>query len=547
MTSKNGGRLLVDCLRDQGAEMIFGVPGESFLPVLDALHDAPLRFINSRNETGAAFMAEAFGKLTGRPGLCLVTRGPGATYAAAGVHTARHNSTPLILFIGQAERAMRGRGAFQEIDYGRFYGDEVKWAVEIDDAARIPEFVARAHAVACGGRPGPVVLSLPEDMLFAEVAEDVQPAAPGEFFAAWAHPRGIEAARALLEQAQRPLLFVGGGGWSAKARESLRLFAETNAIPVLVSFRRHDLMDNFSPCYGGDAGVGMAESLRHLFADADVILALGVRFGEISTGKYRLLSCPSPRQTLIHVHADSAELGKIYQPRLGIVATPEGFLSALTDAKPKPPDAERQAWRQRAREAFLRRLEAVPAVDAGGGLDMGRVMARLREILPADVIVTNGAGNFARFPNQCLLYGREARLLAPQSGIMGYGLPAAIAAKLVHPQRLVLCFAGDGDLQMVLGELGSARQLQALPVILLCRNDMYGTIRAHQERHYPGRVSGTTLVNPDFVALAHAYGFYGERVADAQDFDGAFARVCENGGLLELLLNGAADINRREA
>ena len=532
MTSKHAGRLLVECLQAEGAEMLFGVPGESFLPVLDALHDSPLRFVNSRNETGAAFMAEACGKLTGRPGLCLVTRGPGAAYAAAGVHTARHNSTAMIVLVGQAERGVRGRGAFQEVDYGRFYGDEVKWAAEIDAPERIPELVARAHAVALAGRPGPVVLSLPEDMLFARVEGDAKPAARGRFFPPCPDARGVAEALELLAAAERPLLLAGGGGWSEAARDGLRRFAEAWAVPVVVSFRRHDLMDNFSPCYAGDAGIGMEESLRRLFADADVILALGARLGEISTDGYRLLSCPSPAQRLIHVHADGGELGKVYQPRLGIVAAPEGFVSALGDGRPEPVSAGREAWRQRAREDFLARLEAPPAT--GGGLDMGQVMARLREVLPRDVIVANGAGNFALFPNRHLLYGRGARLLAPQNGIMGYGLPAAIVARLLHPQRRVVCFAGDGDLQMVLGELGSAKQLGAVPVILLCRNDMYGTIRAHQERRYPGRVSGTEMVNPDFVALARAYGFYGERVADAKDFAGAFERACAQGGLLEL-------------
>ena len=532
MATKHAGRLLVDCLQAQGAEMLFGVPGESFLPVLDALHDSPLRFVNSRNETGAAFMAEAYGKLTGRPGLCLVARGPGVAYAAAGVHTARHSSTPLILLAGQAARGVRERGAFQEIDCRRFYGDEVKWAAEINDPARIPEFVARAHAAALAGRPGPVALCLPEDMLFAEVAQETQPAAPARLFAPCPDPRAAEEALRLLAAARRPLVFAGGGGWSEGARADLRRFAEAHGIPVLVSFRRHDLMDNFSPCYGGDAGVGMGEELRRLFADADVILALGVRFGEISTDAYRLLSCPSPAQTLIHVHADAGELGKIYQPRLGIAAAPEGFLAALGDERPERPADGRESWRQRARKAFLARLEAPPA--PMGGLDMGRVMARLRQVLPKDVIVANGAGNFALFPNRHLLYGPGARLLAPQNGIMGYGLPAAIVARLLHPERRVVCFAGDGDLQMVLGELGTAMQLGAVPVILLCSNGMYGTIRGHQERRYPGRRSGTDLVNPDFVALARAYGFYGERVADAKDFAGAFERVCAEGGLLEL-------------
>lgn len=536
---KNAGALLVDCLQAHGGRMLFGVPGESFLPVLDALHDSPLRFINSRNETGACFMAEAYGKLTGAPGLCLVTRGPGASYAAAGVHTARHNSTPLILLVGQAERDARERGAFQEIDYSLFYGSEVKWHVEIQNPWRIPELIARAHANALAGRPGPVVVSLPEDMLFSDVDDSVVPAPRGHFVSPAPDPEGIGETLELLAAARRPLLFVGGGGWDGIARRNLRRFAEANALPVVVSFRRHDLMDNFSPCYGGDAGVGMTESLRGLIADADVILAIGVRFGEISTGKYRLLSCPAPFQKLVHVHACGEELGKVYQPRLAIHAAPGSFLAALARGSAGEITQERESWRRHAREAFEARL-ACPRQH--GGVNMGLVMTRLREMLPEDVVVTNGAGNFSVWPNRFLLYGERARLLAPQNGIMGYGLPAAIAARLLHPERLVVCFAGDGDLQMTLAELGSAMQLDACPVILLCRNDMYGTIRTHQEQKYPGRISGTALENPDFVALAKAYGLYAERIRDAKAFGSAFRRACAAGGLLELVLEGEGSV-----
>ena len=533
-TKKSASQLLLECLLAQKAEFIFGVPGESFLPLLDALHDSPLRFCNTRNETGASFMAEAYGKLTGRPGVCLVTRGPGATYATAGIHTARHNSTPMILLIGQAERNSLGRGAFQEIDYKRFYGDEIKRSEEIHDSRRIPEIIARAYATAMQGRPGPVVVSLPEDMLYEEIDAQIGAAAPMQFCSPGPKPSSLAKATEILESAKTPLLFVGGGGWDEDARKLLRAFAEANALPVVVSFRRHDLMDNYSACYAGDAGVGMSDGIRHAFGDADVILALGVRFGEINTDNYRLLECPVPSQRLIHVHSSSGEIGKIYQGELAIHASPKSFLEAIADESLKGNFDARKSWCGQLREGFLARLDCPKQP---GRLDMGVITSWLRERLPDDVIVTNGAGNFAAWPNKFLLYGEKARLLAPQNGIMGYGLPTAIAAKLLNPERLVLCFAGDGDLQMTSQEMASAAQLGAAPVILLLRNNMYGTIRMHQERRFPGRVSGTKIENPDFVALAHAYGFHAERIEETGAFEAAFERACasKSGALLELM------------
>ena len=535
-TKKSAAQLLLECLLAQKAEVIFGVPGESFLPLLDALHDSPLRFCNTRNETGASFMAEACGKLTGRPGLCLVTRGPGATYAAAGIHTARHNSTPMVLLIGQAERGALGRGAFQEIDYKRFYGDEIKHSEEIHDPRRIPETITRAYAAATQGRPGPVVVSLPEDMLYEEVDAQTEAVVPTQFCSSGPEPSGLAKAREMLEGAKTPLLFAGGGGWDENARKHLCAFAEANALPVAVSFRRHDLMDNHSTCYVGDAGVGMSEGMRRAFKDADFILALGVRFGEVSTNNYRLLQCPLPSQRLIHVHPDGEELGKIYRGELLIHASPKSFLEALADETLKGDLDARKSWCGQLRDEFLARLNCP---EQPGRLDMGVITAWLRERLPADVIVTNGAGNFASWPNKFLLYGEKARLLAPQNGIMGYGLPAAIAAKLLNPERLVLCFAGDGDLQMTSQELASAAQLRAAPVILLLHNDMYGTIRMHQERRFPGRVSGTRIENPDFVALARAYGFHAERIEETGAFKDAFERACasKSGALLELIID----------
>ena len=532
---RNGGQLLVESLVALGARKGFGVPGESYLAVLDALHDTggQLDFVLCRNEGGAAFMAAAWGKLTGSPGICFVTRGPGVTNASIGIHTAMQDSVPILVFVGQVGTDMRGREAFQEIDYRAVFGTMAKWAVEIDDVARIPEILGRAWVTATTGRPGPVVIALPEDMLTAQT--DVAPlAGPARVAEPAPAPEAMSEALALLAAAERPLILIAGANWTGAGRAALRGFAEASDIPVVAAFRFQDQFDKFSPVYCGEAGVGMPPHVKALVRDADVILAINTRFGEMTTDGYTLLSVPVPRQRLIHVHPSDREIGKVYQPALGIHAGPNAFAAALTPVRGGWSD-----WRARGRTAWEASLDA-PAQPSP--VDMVAVMAHLREVLPADVILTNGAGNFTVWPNKFFKFGPEARLLAPQSGAMGYGLPAAVAAKVACPERVVVCFAGDGDFQMNCQELGTAMQAGAQPIALILNNGIYGTIRAHQERQYPGRVSGTTMENPDFTMLARAYGYHAERVERTEDFPAAFARALasETGAVLDLAISAEA-------
>ena len=532
---RSGGQLLVESLVALGATKSFGVPGESYLAVLDALHDrqGTLDYVLCRNEGGAAFMAAAYGKLTGSPGICFVTRGPGATNASIGVHTAMQDSVPMILFVGQVGTDMKGREAFQEVDYRAAFGTLAKWAVEIDDVARLPEIVARAWTTASTGRPGPVVVALPEDML-TETTDAAPPAGPAPVFEPAADADAAASARAMLSAAERPLLLVGGANWTADGRAALQGFAEASDIPVVAAFRYQDRFDNRSPVFAGEAGVGMAPHVRALIGEADVILAVNVRFGEMTTDGYTLLSVPTPRQKLIHVHGSDREIGKVYIPALGIHAGPNAFAKTLSPVK-----GAWAGWRARARQAYEASFTA-PAQP--GPVDMVAVSAWLRANLPEDVILTNGAGNFTVWPNKFFSFGPKARLLAPQSGAMGYGLPAAIAAKVAYPERTVVCFAGDGDFQMNCQELGTAMQAGAQPIVLILNNGIYGTIRAHQERAYPARVSGTTLENPDFVGLARAYGFHAERVEATADFAAAFQRALGSttGAVLELVISPEA-------
>jgi len=531
----NGGQVLVESLVALGASKSFGVPGESYLAVLDALHDTKgrLDFVLCRNEGGAAFMAAAYGKLTGTPGICFVTRGPGATNASIGVHTAMQDSAPMLLFVGQVGTDMKGREAFQELDYRAVFGTMAKWAVEIDHVDRIPEILARAWTCAVTGRPGPVVIALPEDMLTSrtDVAALPGPAAICEPAPA---PEALSTLGDLLAGASRPLLLLGGCNWTPAGRAALKAFAEASDIPALVAFRYQDRFDNFSPCYAGEAGVGMPAHVRRLVTEADLILAVNVRFGEMTTDGYELLSVPVPRQKLVHVHGSDGEIGKIYMPSLGIQAGPNAFAAALAPVK-----GGWAEWRARARADYEASLACPPQPSP---VDMAAVSGFLRQRLPADMIVTNGAGNFTVWPNKFLCYGEEARLLAPQSGAMGYGLPAAIAAKVAHPGRTVLCFAGDGDFQMNCQELGTAMQAGAQPIVLILNNGLYGTIRAHQERQYPARVSGTVIENPDFAALARAYGFHAERVERTEDFPAAFERALASttGAVLDLAISAEA-------
>ena len=526
---RNGGQLLVESLVALGATKGFGVPGESYLAVLDALHDwqGRLDFVLCRNEGGAAFMAAAWGKLTGSPGLCFVTRGPGVTNASIGVHTAMQDSVPMLLFVGQVGADMRGREAFQEIDYRAVFGTMAKWAVEIDDADRIPEILARAWTTATAGRPGPVVIALPEDMLTA--ATDAAPlTGPARIAEPAPSPETVGETLALLGAARRPLILIAGANWTEAGKAALRGFAEASDIPVVAAFRYQDQFDNFSPVFAGEAGVGMPAHVKRLIRDADVILAINTRFGEMTTDGYTLLSVPCPEQTLVHVHASDRELGKVYQPALGVQAGPNAFAAAL-----RPVQGGWADWRAAARAAWEASFEA-PAQPSP--VDMVAVTALLREVLPEDVILTNGAGNFTVWPNKFFRFGRRARLLAPQSGAMGYGLPAAVAAKVACPDRVVVCFAGDGDFQMNCQELGTAMQAGAQPIVLILNNGIYGTIRAHQERTYPGRVSGTTMENPDFTMLARAYRYHAERVERTADFAAAFERALasKTGAVLDL-------------
>jgi acetolactate synthase-1/2/3 large subunit len=534
---RSGGQVLVDQLLLHGTDLAFGVPGESYLAVLDALHDAPLRLIVTRHEGGAANMAEAYGKLTGRPGVCLVTRGPGATHASNGVHTAYQDSTPMLLLIGQVARETTGREGFQELDYRAMYGPIAKWATQVDDASRLPEIVARAFAVATSGRPGPVVIALPEDMLSDEV--DVPDARPHRPVAPAPGARELGRLAELLAGAQRPLIVVGEGGWTARAGADVAAFAEAQRIPVAASFRCQDYVDNASPAYCGHAGLGMDPALARRIREADVLLAIGGRLGEIPSDGYRLVRPGVPDQRLVHVHPDPDELGAVYQPELGIVSGLEAFAVAARALAPAAAE-RRSGLLEAARAEYERNLG--DARELPGTLQMSAVMAVLRERLGREAIVTNGAGNFSVWAHRFYEFHRHPSQLAPRSGSMGYGVPAAVAAKAVHPERPVVCIAGDGDFLMTGQELATAVQEDLEIVVLVVNNGMYGTIRMHQERRYPGRVVGTDLRNPDFAALAEAYGAHGALVERTQDFAGALEEALECGrpALVELRVDPQA-------
>jgi acetolactate synthase I/II/III large subunit len=535
---RTGGKILADQLRLHGARMIFGVPGESYLAVLDALYDYrdAMPFIVCRQEGGAAMMAEAYGKLTGEPGICMVTRAPGATNSSSGVHVARQDSTPMILFIGQVGRGMMDREAFQEIDFRRMFGQMAKWVAQIDDASRIPEYVSRAFYTATSGRPGPVVLALPEDMLRETAA--VPDPEPYKRIKACPSPAALEEFRDRLSRAKRPLAILGGGGWNADAAAKVQAFAEACGLPVTASFRRQDTFDNDSACYAGDVGIGINPALAQRVRDADLLLALGARLGEMPTGGYTLLDIPRPKQTLIHVHASAEELGRVYQADLPINAGPRAFASALSELEPVDGEVWR-AWREEARRDY----EAWQVAPSNpGGLQMGKIIAHLRETLPADAIIANGAGNFAIWVHRFYRYRRFGTELAPTSGSMGYGAPAAIAAKLVHPERTVVAFSGDGDFLMTGQEFATAMQYKAAVVFIVVNNGMYGTIRMHQERSFPGRVSGTDLTNPDFAAYARAFGGFGAAITRTEEFAPAFAEARASGlpSIIELRIDPEA-------
>ena len=526
---RTGGRILVDQLELNGADLAFCLPGESYLPVLDALYDSPIRLITCRHEQGAANAAEGYGKLTGRPGLCLVTRGPGATQAAVGVHTAKQDSSPMILLVGQVPRAFRGREAWQELDYGQVFGGIAKAAWELDRAERIPEHVAEAYSIALSGRPGPVVLALPEDVLVEEA--DVEDGARVEAPRVEPRPDDLRRLRELVAGAERPLVVVGEGGWTAETSRAVQAFCEANELPVACAFRCQDFVDNRSPSYVGVLGVAMDERIAARLRDADLVLAIGGRLGEVPTRRYTLLEPPDPRQTLVHVHPDESELGRVYRPDLAITATLPEFAAALRSLEPVVP--RWREWTASARTDYVDTLRHEPME---GDVDLGEIMAFLRARLPGDAVQTCGAGNFTVWAHRFAEFTQFGTQACPRSGSMGYGLPAAVGAQLVHPDRVVVCFTGDGDFVMSSPELATAVQYRLPIVVLLVNNGMYATIRMHQERQFPGRVIGTDLENPDFPALARAYGAHGERVERTAEFEAAFERALASGkpSVLEL-------------
>ena len=543
---RSGGRILVDQLIAQGVERVTCVPGESYLAALDAFHGSPIDVMVCRAEGGAAMMAEAQGKLTGRPGVCFATRGPGATNASPGVHIAMQDSTPLILLIGQVGRRMKEREAFQEVDYKALFGGIAKWVVEIDRADRIPELLARAFRVAMQGRPGPVVIALPEDMLVEEAAvadaPRVEPAVQA--------PAAADVARLaeLVQNARAPLAILGGARWSAAACAQFTAFAERFQLPVATSLRRTALFDALHPHYAGDLGIGPDARLKARAMEADLILLVGGRFSEMPSSSYTILEVPAPRQTLIHVHPDAGEIGRVYQPVLGMVADPGSLCAALDALRPAGArSAARAEWVAAAHADYLAWSETPRPLP--GRFQYGEAMVWLRGRLPADAIVTNGAGNYAGWIHRHYRFRQFGTQLAPTSGSMGYGVPAAIAAKRAHPQRIVVGFAGDGCFLMNGQEFATAVQYGINVVLIIIDNARLGTIRMHQDREYPGRVVATELTNPDFAAYARAFGGHGERVVDTAEFAPAFERALASGkpAILHCLLDPRAQSHGRDA
>ena len=551
--SRSGGHLVADALITHGVDTAFGVPGESYLGVLDGLysHRNDFRFVICRQEGGAAFMAEAYAKLTGKPGVCLVTRGPGATNAAIGVHTAHQDSSPMILLVGQVGNDFVEREAFQELDYRRMFGPMAKWVAQIDDAARVPEYMAHAFQVATSGRPGPVVLALPEDMLsaMAHVA-DAKP-----YRAVQAHPGAADMARVaeLLASAERPFVIAGGFGWTRDAARQLREFAEANQLPVGCAFRFQDCMDNSHPNYAGDVGIGINPKLAARVKNADVVLCIGARLGEMTTSGYTLFDVPVPKQKLIHVHGDPTELGRVYQAEVMIASGVAEFCAGLSrllggaggegaprrsdvaqpspSPQPSPPGGGSRTEALQTVHAELAAWQSEPPLYAKrtepAKLNLWQVVQTLKRLAPADAIITNGAGNFATWAHRFWPYAgietTDKSQLAPTSGAMGYGVPAAVMASIVAPERTVINFAGDGDFLMTSQELATAVQYGGAPICIVFNNGMYGTIRMHQEKNHPSRVYGTQLVNPDFAKYAESFGGKGFTVTTNAEFDVAFA------------------------
>ncbi len=540
---RTGGQVLIDQLLKQGVDRVTCVPGESYLAALDALYDSGVEVISCRNEGGAAIMAEAYGKLTGRPGICFVTRGPGATNASHGVHIAMQDSTPMILFVGQVDRSMREREAFQEIDYRGMFGAISKWVVEIDSAARVPELVGRAYRVAMQGRPGPVVVALPEDMLVdtCQVA-DVPYIEPAQ---SWPGPDEMASLATLLAQARSPIAILGGSGWDSEACAAFATFAERASLPVATSFRRASLFDADHPLYAGDLGIGPDARLKERVAQSDLILLIGGRLSEMPSGSYTLLDVPVPSQNLVHVHPGAEELGRVYHPTLAIQATPRAFAASLAavDVPAQP------AWADSARQAHAEYLDWTESPRRlPGDFQYGQALAWLRDRLPRDAVICNGAGNYSGWLHRHHRFHTYGTQLAPTSGSMGYGVPAAVLAKRQFPERTVVAFAGDGCFLMNGQEFATAVQYDSAIIVIVLDNSQYGTIRMHQERDYPGRVVATQLKNPDFAAMAVAFGGHGERVMTTDEFAPAFERAVASGkpAILHCMLDPRAQSHSRD-
>src|SRR5262245_47132472 len=522
--ARTGGKILVDQLSIQGVQHVFCVPGESYLAALDAFYGSDIKLTVCRHESTAAMMAETVGKITGRPGICFVTRGPGATNSSAGIHIARQDSSPMIVFVGQVGREMRDREAFQELDYRAVFGTMAKWATEIDDPARIPEIVSRAFHTACNGRPGPVVIAVPEDMLRERVS--VSDAAPFSGAEIWPGGADMTRLQELLGAARRPIALIGGSRWNEMAIAALMRFAERFALPVATTFRRGHLFDAMHRCYAGDFGIGPNPKLVARVKGADLILLIGGRFSEMPSQSYSVLDIPEPQIKLVHVHPGAEELGRVYHPHLAINASPNAFCALLETV-----DAPKEiAWRGESDTAHAEFLAwGEKATPVPGAVNLGEIMVWLRENLPPDAIVTQGAGNFSGWVHRFYRVRKFGGLVGATSGSMGYGLPAALAMQTLHRDRIVVCVAGDGDFLMTGQDFATAIQYQLPVIVLVADNGIYGTIRMHQERDYPGRVIATALRNPDFVAYALAFGGYGAVVEKTADFPAAFAAAQASG------------------
>ena len=533
-TLRHGGRIVADQLVIQGCKAAFCVPGESFLALLDGLHDTPsIRTVVCRQEGGASMMAEAYGKLTGEPGVCMVTRGPGATNAASGVHIAYQDSTPMILLIGQVGRDMMDREAFQEIDYRRMYGQMAKWVAQVDDTERLPEYISRAYHVAQSGRPGPVVLALPEDMLSGTAdVPDTLPARPAKPKAAGDE---VSSFKTMLEASERPMMIVGGGGWDTQTTTDIERFSEANNIPILASFRCQDYIDNRHPNYCGQAGIGLNPKIAERFRTADLLIAVGARLGEITSSGYELFDIPNMAMKFVHVHPGADEIGHVYRPDLAINATSPSFAAAIAELQL----AGAEQWKSWTQGAAGEYREGNVPKPSPGEFQMEHAVATVRAKLRDEDIVTNGAGNYAVWLNRHFEYRRYRTQLAPTSGSMGYGLPAAISAGILHPEVRTVCFAGDGCFMMTGQELATAMAEQLDIIIIVPNNGMYGTIRMHQERRYTERVHGTSLVNPNFAKLAESYGAHGVQVTTNEAFDAAFEDALTRKGpvLIEALMS----------